>query len=55
MDVINEIIRKSALSLMSKGYKSLVLLLFSAIVSILLTMLMILIIKGPDTIIQFGY
>ncbi len=55
MDVINEIIQNSALGLLSKWYKSIVLLLFSAIVSVLLTMLIILVVNGPDMIIRFGY
>ncbi|MGB5434808.1 MAG: hypothetical protein WBM98_02875 [Maribacter sp.] len=55
MDVINEIIQNSAAGQLSKGYKSLVLLLFSTIVSILLTMLVILLVYGPYMTIRFGY
>jgi hypothetical protein len=55
MDVFKEIVQYSALGMMSKWYKNLVLLLFSTIVTILLTMLAILIVKGPEMTIQFGY
>lgn len=55
MDVINEIIRQSAIGPLSKGYKSLVLLLFSSIVTVLMIMLVLLIKNGPHMNIQFGY
>jgi len=55
MDVINEIIQKSALGELSNVYKSFVLLLFSSIVSTLLTMLVILLKYGPNMTVQFGY
>ncbi|WP_411030787.1 hypothetical protein [Spongiimicrobium sp. 3-5] len=55
MDVINEIIRQSAIGPLSKWYKSLVLLLFSSIVTTLMTMLILLIKNGSHMSIQFGY
>ena len=55
MDVINEIIQNSPAGLLSKGYKSLVLLLFAAIVSVLLVMLVVLLTYGPSMTIRFGY
>ncbi|MFS4455441.1 hypothetical protein [Maribacter sp. 2304DJ31-5] len=55
MDVLNEIIQNSAIGPFSKVYKSIVLLLFSAIVSILLAMLVVLLKHGPNMTIQFGY
>ncbi len=55
MDVIIEIIQNSAIGPLSKWYKSLVLLLFSSIVLILLTMLVILIENGSQMNISFGY
>ena len=55
MDVINEIIQNSAIGQMSKWYKSLVLLLFSSIVSTLFIMLVLLIKYGPYLTIKFGY
>ncbi|WP_164721422.1 hypothetical protein [Maribacter sp. MJ134] len=55
MDVINEILQKSALGVLSNAYKSLVLLLFSAIVTTLLTMLVLLITYGSHITVQFGY
>ncbi|MGB5820569.1 MAG: hypothetical protein WBG90_13885 [Saonia sp.] len=55
MDVINEIISQSAIGSLSKWYKSLVLLLFSSIVTVLMTMLVILLKYGSQMSIQFGY
>ncbi|MGX1930261.1 hypothetical protein [Flagellimonas sp. 2504JD4-2] len=55
MDVVKEIIQNSALGPLSKGYQRLILSLFASIVGTLLTMLIFLIIKGPDLNIQFGY
>ena len=55
MDVIKEIIQKSAIGPLSNGYKSLVLSLFASIVITLLIMLIALILQGPDMNIQFGY
>jgi len=55
MDVINEIIQNSAIGPLSKGYKSFVLLLFSTIVSVLFTMLVVLLKYGPYMSIKFGY
>lgn len=55
MDVLNEIIRNSALSLLSTLYKNLVLLLFSAIVASLFAMLIILLRYGSQMTMQFGY
>jgi len=55
MDVINEIIQNSAIGPLSRTYKNLVLLLFSTIVSILFTMLVVLLTYGPQLTIQFGY
>jgi len=55
MDVINEIIQNSAIGPLSNVYKSLVLLLFSTIVSVLFTMLVVLLKYGPYMTIQYGY
>jgi len=55
MDVINEIMEKSALGALSSWTKSLVLLLFSAIVITLTTMMAILLTYGSQMSIQFGY
>ena len=55
MDVIKEIIKNSAIGPLSKGYRSFVLLLFSTIVSVLFTMLIVLLKYGPYMTIQFGY
>ncbi|MFH6603848.1 hypothetical protein ACEZ3G_10205 [Maribacter algicola] len=55
MDVFSEIIQKSALGIMSRPYKAATLLLFSAIVTMLMTMLVILLIHGPAMVIRFGY
>ncbi len=55
MDVFSEIVQKSALGIMPKAYKAATLLLFSAIVTMLLTMLVVLLVNGPEMIIRFGY
>jgi len=55
MDVIKEIMRNGPLGLLSFWSKSMVLLLFSAIVSTALTMLIFLLIYGNEVSIQFGY
>jgi hypothetical protein len=55
MDVINEILQKSALSEMTKWYRAATLLLFSSIVVLLSVMLVVLITYGPNVTIQFGY
>jgi len=55
MDVLNDIIRNSALSLLSAGYKNLVLLLFSSIVVGLFIMLVTLLRYGSQMSVQFGY
>lgn len=55
MDVINEIIQNSAIGPLSKWYKSLVLLVFSSIVTTLFVMMVILLRYGPYMNIQFGY
>lgn len=55
MDVIHEIIQKSAIGPLSTIYKSIVLLLFSSIVFILVTMLVYLISNADSISITFGY
>jgi hypothetical protein len=55
MDVIKEILNNGPLGLLSLWSKSMVLLLFSAIVSTLLSMLTFLLIYGNQVAIQFGY
>ncbi|WP_281543248.1 hypothetical protein [Maribacter aestuarii] len=55
MDVINEIIQNSAIGPLSKFYKSMVLLLFSTIVTMLSAMLVILLTHGSHMTIHFGY
>jgi hypothetical protein len=55
MDVIHEIIRQSAIGPLSNWFKSLILLLFSAIVVTLLSMLVILLISGSQLHITYGY
>lgn len=55
MDVINEIIRDSAIGDASRLYKSLVLLIFATIVFILAAMLVLLLVNGSQTNINFGY
>ena len=55
MDVINEIIRQSAIGPLSRWYKSLVLSLFSSIVLTCLTMLVLLLTYGVERSLNFGY
>lgn len=55
MDVIKEILNNGPLGLLSIWSKSMVLLLFSVIVSTLLTMLIVLLRYGNEISIQFGY
>ena len=55
MDVFKEILKNGPLGLLPFWSKSLMLLLFSAIVSTLLTMLIVLLVYGPTMSIQFGY
>lgn len=55
MELINEIIRDSAIGDASRLYKSLVLLLFATIVFILMAMLVLLLVNGSQTTISFGY
>jgi len=55
MDVLNFIIRNSALNGMPKWYSATTLLLFSTIATSLLAMLVVLFTYGPHMNIQFGY
>lgn len=55
MDVVKEIIKNSAIGPLSNWYKGLVLSLFSSIVGVLLTMLVLLLKYGPEINIQYGY
>ncbi len=55
MDVLNEIIRHSAIGKVPNAFKNLVLMVFSTIVMTLFTMLMVLLIHGPDLTITYGY
>lgn len=55
MDVINEIIRQSAIGPLSRWYKSLVLSLFSSIVLTCLMMLVLLLTYGVEGSLNFGY
>ncbi len=55
MDVLNEVIRQSAIGKVPIAFKNLVLMIFSTIVMTLLTMLMVLLIHGPEMTITFGY
>ena len=55
MDVINEIIRQSAIGPLSKWYKSLVLSVFSSIVLTCVATLILLFTYGVDGSISFGY
>jgi len=55
MDVINEIIKNSALGELPHGYQFVVLLLFFVIVITLLIMLALLFTQGAIIRIQFGY
>ena len=55
MDVINEIIRQSAIGPLSRGYKSLVLSLFSSIVLTCVMMLVLLLTYGVEGSLNIGY
>ncbi|HMB65162.1 MAG TPA: hypothetical protein VKN36_18930 [Eudoraea sp.] len=55
MDVINEIIRQSAIGSMSKLYKNLVLIVFSSIVFILLSMIIFMIKNAATLTFSYGY
>lgn len=55
MDVLKEIYWKSALGVLPRPVKSFVLLIFSAIVAILFTMLFLLLKHGHYLNVQFGY
>ncbi len=55
MDVINEIIRHSAIGTLPNWFKSIVLILFSSILATLLSMLLYLLARGPHLNITFGY
>ena len=55
MDVLNEIIQNSAIGNLSKGYKAMVLLLFSTIVTLLMMMLVFLIFNGSQMTFDYGY
>lgn len=55
MDVLKEIYWKSALGILPSSVRSLVLLIFSAIVTILFTMLYLLLKHGHYMNVQFGY
>jgi len=55
MDVINEIIRESPAGRLSKGYKRLVLSIFSSIVLTLFAMLVILLVNAQHLSASYGY
>lgn len=55
MGVINNLIQKSSLNGMPKWYQAIAILLFSSIFTLLLTMLVVLFIYGPDVNIRYGY
>ncbi len=55
MDVIKEIISKSAVGPFHMGFKALVLSIFTSIVCTLFGMLFVLICYGTEMNIQFGY
>ncbi len=55
MDVINEIISQSALGSLSKGFKSLVLSVFTSIVLTLFVMLIAIIVNGNQLHFSFGF
>ncbi|WP_372945429.1 hypothetical protein [Muriicola sp.] len=55
MYVINEIISQSALGSLSKGFKSLVLSVFTSIVLTLFVMLIAIIVNGSQLHFSFGY
>ncbi len=55
MDVIYEIIQKSAIGSMSKWYRNLVLLVFTSIVFVLLAMLIFMIKNASNLTFSYGY
>ncbi len=55
MDVINEIIRESALGQLSKLLKGLIISIFSSIVLILIAMLVGILLNAPNIVTSYGY
>ncbi len=55
MDVLKEIIAKSAVGPMDKGFKTLIISIFISIVCVLFGMFVALLRYGPEINIQFGY
>ncbi|WP_291867396.1 hypothetical protein [Maribacter sp.] len=55
MDVRNDIIQKTALSLFPNVLKNLVLLLFASIVVLIIGMFLMLFLYGPNGSLHFGY
>jgi len=55
MDVITTIIRNSSLRGMPRWYQAISLLIFSIIISLIITMYTLLLFNGPDMVIRFGY
>jgi hypothetical protein len=55
MDVYYTIVQNTSLNGMPKWFKATSLLLFSAIVSLIFTMFLLLILNGSDMVIRFGY
>jgi hypothetical protein len=55
MDVINEIIKESPIGPLPKGYKRLVLSIFSSIILTLFVMLVVLVIEAPHISPSYGY
>lgn len=55
MDVINNIIRKSSLNGMPLWIKATALFVFSAIMILLITMLVVLFVNGPEANFRYGY
>ncbi len=55
MHIINEIIRQSAIGTLSKWYQSAILLVFSSIVTILFTMLVVLLANASQLTTNFSY
>ncbi len=55
MDVINEIIKESAIGSWSRTYKGLILSIFSSIVLTLFAMLVVLLANAPHLTTSYGY
>lgn len=55
MDVLNQIVKESAIGPFTAWFKSLVISLFVAIVITLVSMLVILLMHGSTTVITYGY